>query len=292
LRSFVSLSSSFVACALVALATLVACGSADSLSAFEDTSDGGANATGGGENTPTEFLADSAPPPADSYRSSPLCRVTAKTCNPDDDGTADGGTSVACWVAPAPDSGVTTTDAKACRLSGPTSDPACGPANAEHGDGAKCDEGKDCAPGFDCIAGDGMGVCRRYCCSGTCASNRSQSGGDTFCDVQKLQKTGDKAPVCMPLKTCKLFEQGECADNETCAIVTESGGTGCVSNGGARVGESCDTDHCNVGLTCLGQPGSRTCYQLCRTKESSACGTTQTCQTASIFNDPTIGVCK
>jgi len=276
----------------------VACGSADS-SAFgggsdngdpNGTSSGGSSSSGGTQ----ELIGDSSAPKTDAYRGSPLCRITETTCNPDDDGlnhySATANTGVPCAVAPAPDA-APVADPMGCRLAG-ASDPICGAATPEHGDGAKCNNGTECAPGFDCVAADGMGVCRRYCCSGSCSENRSQNGGDTFCDVQKLQATGDKAPVCMPLKTCKLFVAGECAETETCAIVTESGGTGCVANGAARVGESCDTEHCNVGLTCLGQPGSRTCYQLCHTKDSSSCGPTQTCKTATIFNDPMIGVCK
>src|SRR5205085_7207753 len=98
-----------------------------------------------------------------------------------------------------------------------------------------------------------VGYCRRYCCSGSCGTYRSQNGAETFCDVQKLQASTTKVPVCMPIKTCKLFTPGECAETETCSVVTDDGTTGCVANGNAAVGESCDQDHCGMDLTCLGQ---------------------------------------
>jgi hypothetical protein len=141
-------------------------------------------------------------------------------------------------------------------------------------------------------------VCRRYCCTGSCSTSISQNGGKTFCDVQKVvpTKTGTqefKAPVCMPLKSCQLLTAGQCKVGETCAIVTEKGETGCVANGNAGVGKSCDEDHCNANLICLGQPGSRTCYALCRLDGSAApCGPTQVCETSALFADKEYGVCK
>ncbi len=278
--------------ALVATLVLVqGCGDSATSASLGANDDAGSNAPGPGENGGADIISDGGATPPTQYRGSPLCRITTQTCNPDDDGTTKtyAGAGLACAVAPS--DGGTISDPKGCRLGGTAGEPQCLDADPENGDGAKCTEGSQCAPGFDCVAGLDGGICRRYCCGGTCATNRSMSGGDTFCDVQKLLAIGNKVPVCMPIKTCKLFLQGECADNETCGIVTEDGTTGCVANGTARAGESCDQEHCNVGLTCLGQPGSRKCYQLCRTKGSPSCGPTQVCQTSTIFGDPTIGVC-
>lgn len=294
MRRLASSSSSWIAGSLALVATLAVvqgCGDSEATSAFEAPPDAAGAPTAPGEGQGSDLISDGGGSPAALFRGSPLCRVTAATCNPDDDGTtkAYAGGGLACAVAPG--DGGTISDPKGCRLGGATGDPECLEANPENGDGAKCTEGSQCAPGFDCVVGMEGGVCRRYCCGGTCASNRSQNGGDTFCDVQKLQTGGAKVPVCMPIKTCKLFLQGECADTETCGIVAEDGTTGCVANGAARAGESCDQEHCNVGLTCLGQPGSRKCYQLCRTKGSPSCGPTQVCQTSTIFSDPTVGVC-
>jgi hypothetical protein len=162
-------------------------------------------------------------------------------------------------------------------------------------DGVTCKTGADCAPGFDCVDGEKGSVCRRYCCMGTCEGQSSLNGGPTFCDVQKLVDPAPHlAPVCMPIKTCKLLVEGDCGPKETCAIVTEKGVTGCVPRGSAKAGDSCDEEHCSVGLTCLGIPGNRRCYKLCRMEGAGAdyCPPTQTCVTASLFQDNTVGVCK
>lgn len=236
-----------------------------------------------------ELIGDAAPAPTDEYRGSPLCRITPDRCDPNDDGSKK--VEPPCAKPPPADGGITS-DPKGCRLTGPLGKPECLEANPENTDGAKCATGADCAPGFDCVASDGQGYCRRYCCTGSCGTHRSQNGAETFCDVQKLHGGTTKAPVCMPIKTCKLFLAGECADNETCGVVTDDGTTGCVANGLALEGDKCDVDHCNVGLTCLGQTGSRKCFRLCRTtKAGPACGQTQICKTSTIFDDPAIGVC-
>ena len=52
-----------------------------------------------------------------------------------------------------------------------------------------------------------------------------------------------------------------------------------------------DQEHCDSGLTCLGSPGDRRCYKLCRV-EGADCAPMQTCTTGSIFQDTTFGVCK
>lgn len=285
-----------VPAAAVLVAVLAACGSessaeigADGRSTAENA--GGTNDTGQ-EPRPDELIGDASAPTADKYRGSPLCHVNATTCDPDDDGSKISNTSYAqkCAVQMAPDAGAIT-DPKGCRLTGATAAPACLDADARGNDGEKCESGADCAPGFDCVMSNEVGYCRRYCCSGSCGAHRSQAGAETFCDVQKLQGSGIKAPVCMPIKICALFTPGECADNETCTVVTDDGTTGCVANGTANVGEACDQEHCSAGLTCLGQAGNRSCFQLCRTKNGPGCGSNQICKPTPIFTDPTIGVC-
>jgi hypothetical protein len=160
------------------------------------------------------------------------------------------------------------------------------------GDGATCETGADCAAGFDCIGGDkGTKSCRHYCCSGTCKDQTSQSGGATFCDVQSLVDVNQKAPVCMPLKRCKLLGTGECAANESCAVVTETGDTGCVTVGDQQIGAPCDEDHCAANLTCLGKAGARKCFKLCKVS-SSDCGPLQICATTTVFKDPNFGICQ
>jgi hypothetical protein len=156
-----------------------------------------------------------------------------------------------------------------------------------------CATGADCAPGFDCIIGGEKGpkACRHYCCAGSCKDHPSQSGGATFCDVQDLVDINQKAPVCMPLKHCKLLGSGECAANESCAVVTEGGDTGCVTVGNQQVGADCDADHCAVSLTCLGKAGARKCFKLCRVS-SNDCGAAEICATSTVFKDPSFGICQ
>lgn len=171
--------------------------------------------------------------------------------------------------------------------------PKCDKADARGVDGAVCTQGSDCAPGFDCIEGDKGSSCRRYCCSGTCTGQLSSSSSATFCDVRKLGSADQEiVPVCMPIKTCKLLFEGDCGDKETCAVVTEKGETSCVPKGDAKVGASCDDTHCDTNLNCLGNPGDRHCYKLCRMDQGGDCATGETCTTGAVFPDTTYGVCK
>jgi hypothetical protein len=255
------------------------------------------DAPGAGETTFGN--ADASAVPTSPVRGSPLCGVTAGKCMPDDDGTrATWGAHCAeplpeAGVAPNPDASTIADGCRITKVQDGSYAPECS-SDADRGgvDGVACEKGSDCAPGYDCIDGEKGAVCRRYCCSGSCATQLSQNGGPTFCDIQKLLEANPhKAPVCMPLKACKLLTAGECGDKETCAVVTEKGDTGCVAKGSAKAGEPCDEEHCNADLTCLGSPGDRRCHKLCRF-EGSDCGRTQTCATGTVFGDTTFGVCK
>jgi hypothetical protein len=212
---------------------------------------------------------------------SPLCAYygdAANACLPDDDGRER---DLACS---APDGGV-----PACRIK--SGGPECTYGTASGVDGVACERREDCAAGFDCIRSSQGGVCRHYCCSGSCASVSSQNGGPTFCDVQEIFKTGGKAPICMPIKKCRLLTPGDCAAGETCAVVTEKGDTGCVAIGPATAGASCEEVHCAADLTCLGFPGNRRCYALCRI-DRSTCASGEKCTTGTVFNEQTYGVCR
>jgi hypothetical protein len=240
---------------------------------------------------------DAAPPKTPPYRGNPLCHADGTTCMPDDDAFQRSANNVACVTpaAPAPDAGPPPDlVSKGCRI-GRVNDrvaPRCllSSDNAG-GDGAVCATGEDCAPGFDCIAGEKGKTCRHYCCGGTCKGNQS-NGSATFCDVQSLVDVNQKAPVCMPLKRCnKLLGTTECAANETCTVVTEAGDTGCVVVGEKQVGESCDESHCAAKLTCLGQPGARKCFKLCKVNASD-CPSSQSCVTNAAFKDSDFGVCQ
>lgn len=286
------------ASALVAGVTVTAGCSTQATSAFADGEPTSPlNDQGGGTNAPSLAAADAGATKPMVYRGNPLCQWTGNECMPDDDGYRLTAGAQPC-AEPPPDAGDAALDATpghGCRLApGPAGSaiaPVCADVSTPGGDGASCTRGEDCAAGFDCIAGDKTMACRRYCCSGTCKGQLSQSGGATFCDVQDLAEFTQKAPVCMPLKRCMLLGTGECSADESCAVVTESGDTGCVRIGAQQVGASCDEGHCAAKLTCLGQPGSRKCYKLCKVS-SSECGSSQVCATSTVFKDPNFGICQ
>lgn len=278
------------------------CGS----STTESASDGNGSSSGGATSpsTPSED-AFGAPPVASSSDAgaapkagllgSPLCNLAPNVseCVPDEDGVTTRFASFeSCAYVPTNNG----PGARGCRLSrseaSATARPACQSANATGTDGVSCTTGGDCAPGFDCVEGDKGGTCRRYCCLDSCDGQAAQSGGKTFCDVQRLSGTSLSAPVCMPVKPCKLLAQGQCASAETCAIVNPEGDTGCVESGPASAGDACDTVHCAAGLGCIGQPGAKRCYQLCKVNAPGSCPAGTSCQTTSLFKEPAFGVCK
>lgn len=278
------------------------CGDASSASSFQ----GDGKPAGITDDTPatgaTSSFAEDAAAPKALYRGNPLCRIGdgrdgrgANSCSPDDDGVSRTRNTLACaTAAPDPEAGAEDpSDVRGCRITRHDGEvaPTCSMATRDGTDGVACATGAECAPGFDCVEGASGSVCRRYCCMGTCDGQSSQNGGGTFCDVQKLVDANWIAPVCMPIKGCKLLTDGECADGETCAVVTENGEAGCVAVGEAQVGASCDAAHCAAGLTCLGQPGNRRCYQLCEVG-GTTCKGGQTCQTSTVFKDAVYGVCQ
>jgi hypothetical protein len=246
----------------------------------------------------------------------PLCRMTQSYgdgglygCNPDQPATPidcamDGGAAAgdgggyACRVQPMPPSS---------GMNSPTT-PAtgCSPSSGDALAGTACLTSDECAPGFDCVGaiGDGghaIGVCRHYCCAGNSACEAPDGGqAKSFCDVQFLtQASATPVPVCMPIVTCNLQEQlapngHPCLDPaQTCAVVREDGQTGCVDVGPVGPGQSCDADHCNAGLVCLGAPGQRVCLKLCDTQNGAQCTAPETCQGGlPLFQDPRVGVCR
>jgi hypothetical protein len=241
--------------------------------------------------------------PASGAHGSPLCKASADTCLPDDDGTEKlmySATSKSCQPpdaggalppsAPDASPGLTGV-AGACRVNASGSPDCADGVNRQGTDGVACTKPSDCAAGYDCIVGDHGGTCRHYCCSGTCEDRPSRNGGTTFCDIQRLLDNQLTVPVCMPIKKCRLLMPGDCGERETCGVVTETGDTGCVANGDATAGQACDNDHCAAGLTCLGNPGDRRCYTLCKT-DGGQCASNQTCTTSGLFQDPSYGVCK
>lgn len=235
-------------------------------------------------DTKTETSSDAGSSPAG------LCGVIQEDgCLPDNSGHLD----IDCKPT---DAGIAPASYKGCRVAKDESGafgPTCGAANTLGVDGASCSQASDCASGFDCVDGEKGPVCRRYCClSSSCDGQLSTNGGSTFCDVRKLASLDQHmVPVCMPIKSCKLLREADCGDKETCAVVTEKGATSCVPRGDAPEGASCDETHCEANLNCLGSPGDRHCYKLCRVGGAD-CKAMETCTTGSVFQDTTFGVCK
>ncbi len=161
------------------------------------------------------------------------------------------------------------------------------------GEGETCTSSAQCGASLDCVRAsetDAKGTCRAYCCEGVCGEGTD--GAVRFCDATRMADRNARIPVCMPVKGCRLLAQEQCSESETCAVVRESDGTtGCVEIGSAQVGDPCDVEHCATGLTCLGQVGARTCYQLC-SDTGASCPTGQECTLAPpAFSQMGIGVC-
>lgn len=290
----------FAALALGVSAALAAgCSTQTADSVLRDSPAPPLNDDQGSSGATTLPTVDAAAPQTSPYRSNPLCYVGSNDCMPDDDAYHQTTGTKECATA-LPDGGDAGTSGAlpsvGCRIGrdaktgaiATTCEKTTSPAG---GDGTTCETGADCAAGFDCISGEKGKACRHYCCAGTCKDRLSQNGGATFCDVQSLVDVNQKAPVCMPLKRCKLLGTGECASNESCAVVTEGGDTGCVTVGEQQVGAACDADHCAANLTCLGKAGARKCFKLCKAN-SNDCGASEICATSTVFKDPTFGICQ
>jgi len=278
---------------MLASALLGACGQ----SSAETSSSPRADAEGYEEDIdagPAKKLDDSgaspdalAPPPL-AFVGSPLCGADKNSCFPDDEFAAAGKRrgGYACTDTGEADAG----DAAqlTCRVLKGGAKPSCAEAGAGREE-ARCKTAGECAAGFDCVA---PGVCRRYCCAGSCDSgNASLDGGRTFCNLEPQQESQEFVPVCSPIKACQPLEaKGACDTGFTCAI-TGSSGASCVAVGKAQVGENCEKDHCGAGLTCLGSWGSRKCYQLCRVGGTDCTGG-KSCKSSSALSYEGLGVCE
>jgi hypothetical protein len=226
---------------------------------------------------------------------------TTHDCQPDD--------SLACASAhdagakaPTEDGGADAeVPAAACHVvqaSGRVTQACSAPGTGKNGD--QCQSGADCLPSYECVGSPGQ--CRHYCCDGD--TSCTAAGLRAFCDVQPVAGTAAdggydgggtfNVPVCMPIGGCTLLGS-DCTPGTTCAIVKDDGTTTCVDVGTAAVGASCETQHCQAGLTCLGGGSSpRVCYQLCLVDEQpSTCPSMETCtSSAQIFKNPQYGICQ
>jgi hypothetical protein len=267
-----------LAAAIAAVAASVVAGCSVAIGVTDVSGDGGgmhnqynpdASDSGPGSNDVGILPGDGGVIGPSPYQGSPLCAASrlmglcypddptnAKNCHEAPDGgpySATGGyddVPLGCHVRTTP-GGPNTPGIPA---------PWCLPAGSGK-DGASCSHPADCAPGYECVGAPG--TCQHYCCSGNPECSSSQ-----FCDIQPTAAaTQTHVPVCMPIVPsagCTLLDDTPCKPTETCSVVKEKGETSCVAVGGAKVGEGCDVDHCARGLVCLGVPGARQCFQLCR----------------------------
>jgi hypothetical protein len=222
----------------------------------------------------------------------PLCNASkTQGCYPDDRTAA---TAASCGLAPdGSASGVAgyADGLLACHVqpSGTSVQTVCTAAGPGL-DGTACMVPTDCAPGEECV---GTGTCQRYCCSG-----ESQCITDEFCDIQTITTfPHTRVPVCMPIEGpgCGLLDPSACLRGETCTVVRKDGTTGCVAVGSAKPGDSCNTEYCGPNLVCLGNPGDRHCYTLCRTTttDTICAAINKVCKGAApLFSDPKFGVCQ
>lgn len=253
--------------------------------------------------------ADAGAPNVSDVVGHPLCRATASTCFPgadvpSPDASAADATGASCVSAAAkgesdagqggsPDGGSAPPPApmmsygETCRVTGGA--PACDAVGSVVG-GGRCERATDCGQGFDCVVEADGARCRRYCCTGSCRDHLAPNGSPTYCDATETVDGARTVPVCAPVRRCRLLTAGECGPLETCGVVDEEGTTSCVPVGPAKVDEGCDEQRCGAGLACLGAPGRRRCYELCRMGDP--CGAGRECVTSALFRDPTFGVCQ
>jgi hypothetical protein len=146
---------------------------------------------------------------------------------------------------------------------------------------APCTTSNDCARGLGCVETEAGGQCLKYCCTeGSCGTER-------YCARRPLRGPHDPSksylvPVCSPAENCQLGEPYPCQAGDACSctpgnactIVDDMGTRACVAPGEGHEGDTCP---CAAGYVC--SAARRSCLQLCRLNDPSACrdGKTQ-CQ--------------
>ncbi len=230
------------------------------------------------------FGSEAGTPPTLSRAS--LC---SGNCSPDD--------VKACLVV---DGGVSDAGTLACRVGlGVNQKTETDCSKSGQGDeGASCTSGADCQPGYECV---GTGTCRRYCCDESTCGALSNNYDTYFCDIaSEHASTGAIVPVCNAVTKCSLFTDS-CGMGQACTIVeidnttADAGPTTnyvatCAALGDAKIDDSCETQHCGLGLACIGPIGQRTCQELCDSQHP--CPQSLTCKTNSqALAQFKVGVC-
>ena len=169
------------------------------------------------------------------------------------------------------------------------------------GENAPCLTAGDCQAGLGCVGDQNAGLCKKYCCQD---ANDCESG--TYCAERPMRDATVNAlpkgasivgtalliPVCVHAENCDLSAPYPCTKGSECAcesgtaclVVRSDGTTTCAVPGTGKVGQACP---CAWGHVCSAASGQ--CLQLCRTRDSSPCGSGK-CQAASELPDGW-GVC-
>ena len=161
-----------------------------------------------------------------------------------------------------------------------------------------CYASTDCEAGFECVvsaakvAGTATngGVCRHYCCNNVCAEAHA------FCDIETTVGEDVAVPVCVAHgSSCQLLNDATCGlAGLTCQVVNDTTGeVACVTPGVAKAGESCETEKCAAGLSCIaGTFPNRQCAQLCN-HSNDDCPAGESCTSNTALSDinTQVGVC-
>ena len=235
---------------------------------------------------------------------SPLCNVgPASVCDPDDAGCSTACTEQVLGATAAANAKGECVEGHGlpCRVTSVHGDggvpmvvPVCS-ALLPHAGVAEdpCQSSGDCSVGFECVVDDAnpdagsAGLCRHYCCSNVCADPAS------YCDIETAVGGAVAVPVCVPQKAPCTLLKDTCPTGLACQIVDQSTGLAtCDKPGSATAGQSCETEKCAKGFSCIGQFPSRLCAQLCDVDQPNYCvNGTCTQNSALASNDSGVGVC-
>ena len=134
----------------------------------------------------------------------------------------------------------------------------------EPGDGGvgdACTTANDCEPGLGCMLTASGGLCRTYCCGGSCSDDATCLTRPAATDVGSF-----KVPFCVPPDECDLSDSDAiCLPDSSCTL-DRRGATLCSPPGSGTEDEACP---CADGFFCA--PATDTCRRYCRTDEPSDC---------------------
>lgn len=242
--------------------SLVACGDDDDRPSTDAGSDSGTVAPDG--STPDGGPGEDTGPGPDSGPSPTMCPA----------GACDLLTGAGCEAG------------EACYLIAPSMDaaavPTCAPAGTAT-EGMPCEFANSCRDGLVCLAD---GVCRRACCGGSSATCMPGDFCSGFADAPG-------AGFCLTPSGCDFVAQTGCEAGQTCTLISGDGSTLCrpAREGGATQNQSCETEPCADGHTCIRRMDeSPICARGCDPMAADSCGEGLSCG-GLMGAPPTLGVC-